>query len=318
MSENGPDPSQPASPDPSPAPLDSRTQQALARIRNALSRRKGDEAVRFFEDASTHGLIPGHENLLPWLRHALGPEPTEKLLSAFATLPCFYCNKGLIECEGCEGRGHDVDRTLCTECLSFGVSRCDFCGGSGWFTINHVPRAFQLPVILRRVIAAGKDAEALLGGPLPSVSAASASDARKSVARTLLQVNRVFGVLENMALASRQLESREEDSADTVRKVLAACDALAPRLKGRVDQLLQTLAAATRAEAASGTSSAARRTAQLRTEFYERLAATGNFTGTLLGHPLLFQEEPTAVASPVPNEEPDVVNHNDPTDSTDP
>ena len=231
---------------------------------------------------------------MAWLRHTLGNDLTEKLISAFAGLPCFYCNKGVIPCDDCNGRGYDADRTLCTECLALGIDRCDFCGGSGWFTIDHVPHAFQLNVIMRRVLAAGKEAEVLLASGVPVVSDSEAAEARKLAAKALLQVNRLLGVLENMAVAAKQEESRHAESVGITHKATAACEALAPKLYGRACQLLGVLADAARAEAASATRTATRRAAERRVEFYGRIATSENFSGTLLRHPLLFRDDSSA------------------------
>lgn len=292
MTENDAAKSEATSKDASGSYVDPRTQQALNRIRAALSRRNGGEAVRFFKDASSHGLIPSDANVLAWLRETLGNEPAEKLISAFARLPCFYCNKGVISCEDCKGRGFEVDRTLCTKCLALGIDRCDFCGGSGWFTINHVPHAFQLPVIMRRVVFAGKEAKFILASDVPVVSSAEPAETRKLAAKALLQVNRLLGVLENMAVAAKQEELRHAESAEVTRKATAACEALAPKLRGRARQLLVLLAETAKAEADSTTRSATRRIAERRAEFYGGLASSKDFEGTPLRHPLLFHADP--------------------------
>jgi len=290
MTENDPAKAEPSSKEAIGSDVDPRTQQALDRIKRALSRRNGDEAVRFFKDATSHGLLPNDDNVLAWLRQALGNDLTEKLISAFAGLPCFYCNKGVIPCDDCNGRGYDADRTLCTECLALGIDRCDFCGGSGWFTIDHVPHAFQLNVIMRRVLAAGKEAEVLLASGVPVVSDSEAAEARKLAAKDLLQVNRLLGVLENMTVAAKREESRHAESAGITRKATAACEALAPKLHGRACQLLGVLADAARAEAASSIRTATRRIAERRAEFYADLASSKSFAGTLLRHPLLLTD----------------------------
>lgn len=298
MTESDPAKAEATSKDAIPSDMDPRTRQALDRIKGALSRRKGDEAIRFFNDASSHGLIPNDENVLTWLRQRLGHDPTERLISAYARLSCFYCNKGVITCEDCKGRGYDADRTLCAECLALGIDRCDFCGGSGWFLIDHVPRAFKLLVILRRVVAASKEVDVLLGSAVPAVSTGDATDARKLAAKALLQVNRLLGVLENMAVAARQEESHHAESAEIAHKAISACEALGPKLKERACQLLGILAEAAKAEAASASRRTARRIAERRAEFYGQLAASRNFSGTFLRHPLLFHDEQSAAPPP--------------------
>lgn len=296
MTENDASKSEATSKDAGGSYVDPRTQQALNQIKAALSRRNGDEAIRFFKDALSHGLIPSDANVLEWLRETLGDEPAEKLIGAFAKLPCFYCNKGIIPCEDCEGRGFEADRTLCTKCLALGIDRCGFCGGSGWFTINHVPHAFQLPVIMRRVVFAGKEAEVILASDVPVVSSSEPVETRKLAAKALLRVNRLLGVLENMAVAAKQEESRHAESADITRKATAACKALAPKLQERACQLLRVLAEAATAEANSAPPTATGRMAKRRAEFYGGLASSKEFAGTFLRHPLLFRVDSSNAA----------------------
>ena len=224
-------------------------------------------------------------------------------MNAYAGLPCFYCNKGVIPCEECNGRGYDEDRTLCAECLALGVNRCDFCGGSGWFTIDHVPHAFKLNVIMRRVLTAGKEAEVVLASDIAVVSSAEPAVTRKLAAKELLQVNRLLGVLENMAVAAKQEASSYAESAEVTHKATAACEALAPKLQERTCQLLVTLADAAKAEAASATRTETRRLSERRAEFYGGLASSKNFSGTLLRHPLIFDEDTSATTSAAPDDE---------------
>jgi len=273
-----------------PEALEPRVAQTVARMKDALSEGNGSEAVRFFRDAVSNKLIVEDEELLNWLRRSMGKVATEKFLTVFSRLPCFYCNRGVLRCEECDGRGHDEDGTLCSECLSLGIDRCGFCGGSGWFTINHVPRALQLQVILRRVLAAGKDADAVLADAVPVVSATQYDDAKKEAARALLQVNRLLGVLENMAEAARREETERAESAATAQKVVAACLALAQKLEERACELLTVLADASSREAASIEGEDKSRLAQRRAKFFSHLASSKSFAGTLLRHPLLIPE----------------------------
>ncbi len=302
MTERGAEKRERASNESMSAVIDPRAEQALDRIKAALSRRKGDEAVRFYEDACAHGLIPVDESALAWLHRTLGKDWTDKLISAYAGLPCFYCNKGAIRCEECKGRGYDEDRTLCAKCLALGIDRCDFCGGSGRFTINHVPQAFQLPMMIRRIVAARKEADALLDVDVPAISDSEPGRTRKQAAKNLLQVNRLMGVLENMAVAARQLESRHASERDTIRKALAACEAVAPKLRKRTFQLLGVLARASKLELGTATRTESRRLADRRAEFYGRLAASKNLDSAFLRRPFLFSDE---TAAAVPAEQPE-------------
>ncbi|HNQ24123.1 MAG TPA: hypothetical protein PKK06_13635 [Phycisphaerae bacterium] len=274
-----------------PAVADAQTQRALARVRTALERRNGAEAIRFFKDAVAHGLIREDEALLVWLRQAMGDDAAEKLLAAYARLPCFYCHSGVIPCEECNGRGHDADNRPCAECLALGVDRCGFCGGSGWFTINHVPGAFRLRVMARRVAAAAKEAETLLAAAKVAVSPANLREARKAAAKTLLQGNRLLCVLENMRLAATQAELYQPDSGEIVAKIVAACAKLSPPLSARVHELLTMLAEVAALEAAAAKRSSSRRMAEARCEFYRHVVSSRNSATTLLAHPFLYRED---------------------------
>lgn len=237
----------------------------------------------------------------------MGNEVTEKLVGAFAVLPCFYCNKGVIKCEECGGRGYDAVQEPCVECLALGVGRCDFCGGSGWFTIHHVPHAFQYAVMIRRVVVAGKEADAIVAGDVPVLSDSAAGETRKSAARSLLQVNRLLGVLENMTVAASQLESGQMAETEAVHKVIRACDSAASKLRERARRLIGILVESSNLEVGSASRKANRRFAERRAKFYAALASSENFAGTPLQHPLIFREEaaiePEAAPSPAPDEE---------------
>lgn len=270
--------------------IDLRTQQALDRIKGALASTKGDVAVRFFNEASKHGLIPNDENLVTWLDRTLGHDYTERFISAYVNLSCFYCTRGVVPCEDCEGRGHGADRRLCPTCLALGLNRCDFCGGSGWFTINHIPRAFQLPVIARRIAAATKEAGTVLASVVPNVADFEPAQARKLAAKALIQSNRLLSVFENMMIATKQEESRKVDATVSGDSLPVSCKELVPRLSERICTLLYVIAEAEAAESISASRKTTPHTAQGKIEFYTDLASSQNFEGTLLWHPLLIAE----------------------------
>jgi hypothetical protein len=288
---------------PGSSSLDPRTQRAVLRIRQALGRKNGSEAVRFFKEAVAHGLIREDENVLVWLRQTMGSDATEKLLAAYAGLPCFYCNKGFVPCEECKGRGYDASQKLCVECLALGIDRCSFCGGSGWFTINYVPSAFRLRVMARRVTAAGKEAETLLADPKAAASSDNPREARKVAAKELLQANRLLSVLENMKLAATQEESRRPESREVAEKIVAACAKLSPRLSERVHGLLTMLAETATLEAGAATRASSRRMAEERAEFYRRALSFKDSTAALLRHPFLFPDHSSTTPPDKPSDE---------------
>lgn len=265
------------------------TEQVLGRLKRALTRKYGDKAARIFKEACTEGFIPSDNNLLTWLQNHLGRDETAKLIAVFAGLACFYCENGIIPCEECSGHGHDGHGTLCTVCLALGISRCDFCGGSGWYTMFHVPAALQLPVILRRVAAATQDAEMCLAPDTHSDS--TPAELRKRAAKALIKVNRCLGVMENMATAAQQVQSRSPESGERCGKVIAVCESLGGKLRDRACVLLKELSHAARMAAKSATRKAKKQLLDKQAALYGDLAASRNFRGTSLHHPLLFPSE---------------------------
>lgn len=288
MADTNPAPLEPKSPI---APdLDAGTRQALDRIKEAISRGLGDKAIRLFKEASLHGLIPNDDDasVVAWLQHSLGPGATGGLIAAYAELSCFYCQGGLMPCADCDGRGHEVDDAPCSKCLALGVDRCDFCGGSGWFAINHVPTALQVRVIMRRVLTAATQAQAALGLEIPRLADTASATVRTVAAKALLQVSCLSGVLENMAVAARQFDEGPAESVEIARKAVAACEALAPKLHDRACRLLGVLAEVAAAEGALATQKGTRSSAEQRAQYYGELASSGDFSGTLLRRPDLF------------------------------
>lgn len=274
-----------------------KAEQVTRRIQAALSRRQFEIAARIHMEACAHHLFPTDEGALPGLRRILGSENVEKLIAAYAKLPCFYCNKGMVPCEECGGRGRYDNLTICTPCLSLGIDRCGFCGGSGWFTINHVPSEMQAHVVIRRVVVAAKEANDLLAGELPPLTHDKHAEARKGAARRLLQMNRLLGVLENMVVVARQILARQDSEPEVMRKAIAAAESTGSRLNVGACQTLEHLANTFEIEAEAATRSSSRDLARRRAEFYAGLASSGNFIGTSLRHPMLFPME-TAAAAP--------------------
>ncbi len=266
------------------------TQQVLDRITEALSNGNGYEIIRIVSEATTHGFIPSDENLATWLDRSLGHDFTERFINTFVNLTCFYCTKGVIPCEECKGQGHGKDHKLCPTCLALGINRCDFCGGSGWFTINHIPRGFQLPVITRRITSAIKEAEIVLVHVVPNLSELGPAQAMKLAAKALIQANRLLCVFENMMVAAKQEESRNAEAINGAGSVFASWKQVAPRLSDRICTLLSCIADAESAEALSASPRTTLRMAQKKSEFYADLALSQNFEGTLLWHPLLVAE----------------------------
>jgi hypothetical protein len=185
-------------------------QRFARRLKACLTSDRWPDAVRLFTDGVAHELVPDRPDLARWLMRVVGRTETLRLAKAFALKECFYCKGGLERCDACGGRGYHPDQTICERCIGLGRAACDFCTGSGWVTYNYVPAGLRLPVILERAKVAAGNAETLLRKATPAVSERSSSATGRSLAKELVQLNRLMGVFENAIVAGEKLVVRDQ------------------------------------------------------------------------------------------------------------
>ena len=259
--------------------------KALAR---ELERGHGTKAAQLFLDGQAHAILPTGKSLPQWLAKTLGKEQTGKLVEAFAKAPCFYCKKGLLPCDGCDGRGLFAGGVICETCAGLGVIRCAFCDGSGWVTGDIVPVGLRFLVVAERAIQAHGRIRVLLRKPVPKSIPGNPAESAKRCAFLLLEINRQMGVLENTVMAARNLARMYPGSKRQIAKIVGASCQAAVEARVRIRELLKQMGVCCklRAEAANR-NSAVRKRAMEGYGFYESLAASKTFTNTAFGHPYL-------------------------------
>jgi hypothetical protein len=254
----------------------------------ALKRGRHAEATRHFKEAQACHVVPEDSQLEDWLGKHLGKRATAQLAKAFALTPCFYCKKGRESCHECTGRGHHAGTMMCDACLGIGVTRCDFCDGSAWVTINWVPSVFSIPVLTIRAKSAAERLKALFDQPMPESSRRNRKAALKKCSGALLVVNSLIGVLENTVTAARQVGEQSPGLNDRLSKLVGSCVRASVKADRFVRDMLQRMAVAARFSVeAAGPESEDGKLAINRAERYELLSVSEDYAGTFLEHPFL-------------------------------
>lgn len=264
-------------------PTEQKTPPFVARVREALGKKRNDDAVTILVDGISRSAVRRNGDLTPWLSKQFGTTGAKKLLQALTHFPCFYCKRGLTRCTACGGRGHAAGEWPCDTCLALGYRRCDFCDGSGWVTYNFIPMGLRLSVIIARVQTAASELKALLQQPDPAAKGGSAKDA----ASQLLALNRLAGIFENALDATRAFKNSAAGKQVAL-KIRKSCVVSWKRLTPRILACLKALQADAARQAASGPESK-RKYAERKAGLYEKLATAKRFasTGTALDHPFL-------------------------------
>lgn len=270
------------------SPGDNREKRAMQGVLAALKQGRHADATRRFKEAQACHVVPEDSQLEDWLGHHLGKQATAQLAKAFALTPCFYCEKGRESCPECDGRGHHAGATICEACLGIGVTRCDFCDGSAWVTINWVPSVFWTPVLTIRAKSAVERLKALVDQPRPEPSRRNAETVLKKCSSALLAANSLIGILENTVTAARKLRERGPEQNGRLSKLVGSCVRASMRANEFVRETLQRMAVAARfAAEAAGSESEEARLATTKAERYESLARSEDYADTFLEHPFL-------------------------------
>jgi hypothetical protein len=267
---------------------DVRGKRALKGVLAALKRGRHAEATRHFKEAQACHVIPEDSQLNDWLNRNLGKRATVQLAKAFALTPCFNCKKGRESCQECSGRGHHAGTMICDACLGIGITRCDFCDGAAWVTINWVPSVFWAQVLTIRAKSAAERLKALFDQPMPEPSRRNWKSSLKKCSGALLAVNSLIGVLENTVTAARQVGERNPEPNDRLSKLVESCVRASVKADRFVRDMLQRMAAAARFSVeAAGPKSEDGKLATNRAERYELLSVSEDYEGTFLEHPFL-------------------------------
>jgi hypothetical protein len=207
---------------------------SLQRVLEALHEGHPHQAARRLAGGALDDRLPEGRALAAWLTRGIGPKATRQVVDAFADYPCFVCRGGLELCETCRG-SRRIRGELCEHCIGLGAMICRFCGGSGWVTINFVPRGLRSLVIDRRLrLARGLIAELVdeHRAARGRSTGAAGKSAQKSFGAVVVRWNRIMAILENAIVALRLSCSREPLPAQLrLRWILQAA-----RLGKRADQ----------------------------------------------------------------------------------
>lgn len=261
---------------------ESRARTAVTAVAKALKAGRDIEAARVLVDAINHQALRADADLAGVLVRALGRQGLSRLIRGFARYPCFYCKQGLQECPACRGRGATAGGWVCEACIGLGVGRCDFCDAAGLVTYNFVPVGLRPAVIVERLRSPARELESVLSASVPRNRVN-----QKTVARQILMLNRLAGMLENAADAAKKLRTTSESTRKFSGRVDKACAASWKRISHRLQVLVKLLAVLAQKELEAISNTSSRQRAERRVGFYERLAKNARFEGTCLEHPFL-------------------------------
>jgi hypothetical protein len=232
---------------------DSRTNEALESLMKALQAGHSHEALELFLKDQACEIFPKGHDTLKWLNDNIGKKASTRLIGAFACLACFNCERGLRECENCDGAGHFDHDMVCESCLGLRSTSCDFCGGTGLASIDFIPIGLRLAVFAVRLENAEKHIADLFKEPITSSSTQDPDGAFGNCVDVLFNLNRQISVLESAVGVSTDLievpdglskrVSRikhkavrvaingEKGLAQTVARMVGACDLQARNAK---------------------------------------------------------------------------------------
>ncbi|HVX84313.1 MAG TPA: hypothetical protein VH253_05810 [Phycisphaerae bacterium] len=212
----------------------------------ALEGGRLEDAARCVVGAVADRRLPEGEALGRWLSKQLGVRGMRQLAEAFGEYPCFVCRGGFEICDNCGGKGR-THKHVCEPCIGLGVVGCTFCGGSGWATVNFVPRGLRFVTVLHRI---GRGRE-LIGETMRSQRselrhAGSRGAGRKKIAAVVLRWNRALSILENGVVALQHSCQRERMTGGTRELWISRCATYARRADRHLRQSLHDLAKASK------------------------------------------------------------------------
>ncbi|MGB2809762.1 MAG: hypothetical protein WBC22_18625 [Sedimentisphaerales bacterium] len=268
---------------------DDRVEKLVHTIVEKLKRGKGLEAMSLFAEGQMRHILSSTPNLPKRLVELMGKEMTDKLIGVFVHSPCPFCKKGRVTCENCDGHGHIDHEMACTDCLSLGLVKCDFCDGSGWSTIDSIPAGLRALVLYQRTKVAKARIKKILVRGVPNVARYKPVIILKKCAQLLTDLNRYIGVLENTVTGKDELVKSRYWSRVKIKKIVISCIQTAIDAERKAREIVKHMAEIARTQAEKpDEDSDAQKLAAVRAEFYESLLDSSNiFEGTNLEHPFL-------------------------------
>jgi hypothetical protein len=266
-----------------------RVEKLVHVIVKKLKHGKGLEAVSLLAEGQMHHILPSTPNLPKYLVELMGKEMADKLIGVFVHSPCTFCKKGSVTCENCDGHGHIVHEMVCTDCLSLGLIKCDFCDGSGWSTIDSIPAGLRALVLYKRTKVAKARIKKILVRGIPNVARYKPVVVLKKCAQLLMELNRYIGVLENTVTGKNELAKSRYWSQSKAKKIVISCIQTAIDAEKKAREVIKYMAQVARTQAENpDEDSDAQKLAAARADFYKSLLDSSNvFAGTNLEHPFL-------------------------------
>ena len=270
-------------------PSNLNTRQALDSFLKTLKQGQNDEIVQLFLKDQAFNFFPKGGDTLKWLTNNLGKKAATKTVLAFASLVCFNCKEGLQSCKNCNGTGHIDYEMVCESCLGLTKTPCDFCGGTGWASIDCIPPGLRLAVFSVRLEIAEKNIESILEKQLPKLSQENATAVFNKCADLLFDLNRQIGVLESTVGITRSLIKVPDNLKRQVSKITRKCVPIALRGEKKLGAIIETMVAACKLQKEDEEKgSKMHKFAAAQMKFYGRLFDTRpRFAGTYLEHPFL-------------------------------
>ncbi len=281
------------------------TKQALESFLKSLQQGHNDEIVQLFLENQARNLFPKGGDTLKWLTDNIGKKGVTKTVVAFARLACFDCKEGLRPCENCHDAGHFGHEMVCESCLGLASIPCDFCGGTGWASIDCIPLGLRLAVFGVRLESAEKQVESILKKELLHLSEKNAVQVFKECIDLLSDLNRQISVLESTVGIARNMIEVPSNLKGQMSKITRKCVIIAIKGEKKLGEIIETMIAACKLQSESEEKgSKMQKLAAARTKFYSSLfKSTPRFSGTYLEHPLL--NEATKIV--IPNKDSDTI-----------
>ena len=218
--------------------------QAIKAILRELEHGDAAAAIRLFIKEQTLVSFPKDADLSEWLFKTIGKENTKKLVTAFAHAPCLNCKKGLQPCEGCDGSGHFKHEMICEPCFGLGQTICNFCGGTGWATIDFVPAGLRFVVFVDRLKIAATKAKAILGEPKKEGASISLAE----YVKLLVDLNRQISILEGVISVPMQIVQSAHVPMPHNSEIMRTSVSIAIKSQKKLTEIVRAMAVAAKTE----------------------------------------------------------------------
>lgn len=265
------------------------TKQALASFLKAIQQGHSDEIVQLFLKDQARNLFPKVGDTLKRLTNKIGKKAVTKTVVAFARLACFDCKEGLRSFENCNGTGHFDYEMFCESSLGLTKAPCDFCGGTGWASIDCIPPGLRLSVFGIRIEGAEQQIIIMLEERLPQIPKEKATANFNKCVYSLFDLNRQISVLESTVGITRNLIEVPVNLKKQVSKISRKCVVIALSGEKGFGEIIETMFAAYKFQSESEEKgSKMQKLATAQTKFYNGLLNSNPpFAGTYLEHQFL-------------------------------